>query len=142
MTFAVMLTMLIPAGIAWSLFRLWSGNELIFAAYPVMRAVFSWQTVISVSVTIYGAWVGWRIANLDPSGKILAHRYLQYRLIAFSVYSYMAFELMRDLPPSMVEDNFKTCLKTIGFEIAFFAVWQLYFRYSKRIRNTFGSEST
>ena len=108
--------------------------------FPVVRQIAVIDTVVTVTVMLYGMIVGILIWRRHSAGRSLARQYLVVRMVvAFLVCALMvawAYNFSVKLGPKMA---FATVPWT-ALEIAVAILWWCYFTYSKRVRNTFPAQ--
>lgn len=123
-----------------SLFRIlraYSAAKSVFAIYPAFEWAVLLEAFLCSVVMCYGIVVGTRILRCRPSGKRDAIRYLWLRLIAALAVA-IGYELgIANWPQGEAVRGIAEINAAFLVEFLFFAIWMLYFRYSKRVRDTF-----
>ena len=136
--FCVALTILGPLFSLGRMTIYWEEAEPAFARYPSLRTAVYFESVGLAFILLYGFVVGCMIWGGNPSGKRLAKQYLLIRLFGFIVIEVITLLLMSSLPPQAVSAMLGGIVGAVFREGFYFLVWWLYFKKSKRVRNTYG----
>jgi len=112
--------------------------EPAFAQFPSLRNAVYFESLGLALILLYGFVVGCMIWGGNPDGKKLAKQYLLIRLFGFIVIEFIMLLLVTSLPPLMVSAMFQGIVGAVFREGIVFLIWWLYFKKSKRIRNTYG----
>lgn len=140
--FCVSLTILGPF---WSLGQLTEAYDKAkpaFDRFPALKSAVDFETWGSAAIIIYGFVVGCMIWSGSPSGRRLARQYLIIRLIGFIAVEAIAFSMISGVSPAALGAGASEGFGAILQSLLYFAIWWLYFKRSKRVRNTYGPEST
>ena len=119
----------------------WEQAPVIFARFPSFKTVMYVETFGVVLILLYGFIVGCKIWGGNPDGERLAKQYLKIRLFGFIGVEAIVILLMLKLPSQMVRAVAIEIIGVLFREGVFFLLWWLYFKKSKRVRSTYGSNS-
>jgi len=100
-----------------------------------------WENVCLTTLLLYGLVVGCMIWSGNPNGRVIAKRYLLIRLYGFIGIEIIALFLLGDLPAAALTVCVGGILGTGLREVLYFLIWWLYFKKSKRVRNTYGVDA-
>ena len=146
--FCVAMTILGPLVSIGRLSLGWENADAIFAHIPSLKTIMYVETFGIALLVLYGFVVGCKIWRGDPDGKQLAKQYLKIRFFGFIGLWTVVILLMFRLPshmPRIVEiirsETVEGIIKGVFREGIFFLVWWSYFKKSKRVRNTYDSNS-
>jgi hypothetical protein len=142
MFFCVSLIILSPL---YSMSRLTSAYEKAQPAlerFPTLKAAVQFETAGVVALLIYGIIVGCIIFSGSPSGRRIARQFLLIRLFGFIGIEAVAFWMISQVSPAALSAGAENAVTGIAREFIPFIIWWLYFKRSKRVRNTYGPEST
>ena len=116
----------------------WEQSKPAFDSFPTIRAALVVENIGIVVITIAGIFVGLKILSGNLAGRRLAKIYLKGRLIGFIAVEFIAFLLMSNLPSEIMPMLIGNFIGVIIAEAVLFTIWWLYFKRSKRVRNTYG----
>ena len=107
-------------------------------AYPAIRIMAIWELASGSVIEIYGFVVSWIICSGSTRGRDIARKYLQIRLIGFIGIKFISLFLINELSPYFIlAEIFQAAVYEILGEAVYFAIWWMYFKKSKRVRNTY-----
>jgi hypothetical protein len=139
--FCVALTILAPIAEIFSMFLGWAWAESSFHQYPMLRIGLIWESLCGTAFVIYGFVVGCKVWSGDPDGRRIAKRFLRLRLFGGIGYELFAvFVLMGGLPKAMIAGGITGAVQFMTRELIFFLIWFNYFKFSNRVRNTYGDD--
>jgi hypothetical protein len=140
--FCVGLTILSPLFVIGSMVASWSQSEPAFVSYPSIKTVLLWENFGSIVLLIYGFVVGCMIWSGHPRGRNIARQFLLIRLFGFIGMEVVALLMMIGLPSEIVAAGAGGVVSAVFQAAVYFLVWWLYFKKSKRVKNTYGEERT
>jgi hypothetical protein len=140
--FCVGLTILSPIFSLRKMVSTWVSCQFAFASYPILKTVLIWESGCSIALLIYGFVVGVMIWSGNPAGRSIAKRFLLMRLCGFLTMELIAFIMMSELPDSLDIGVLGGLAGVVIRELGYFLIWWLYFIKSKRVRNTYGDETS
>ena len=135
--FCVSMTIITPLLTIGYLSKDWVDMSPFFDYHPVLQNAMQLESLISISLIIYGFIVGFMIWSGNENGKIIAEKFLKINLSVFIVVQIIILLMVSGDPiirPIMIEAG---SIGLIG-ELVFFGVWFSYFKKSKRVANTYG----
>ena len=136
--FCVGLTILGPIIALGQMASGWEQTEPAFELFPTLKTAIYFENFGHSLILFYGFIIGCKIWGGDPAGKTLAKQYLRVRLFGFlgiEVITLLLF--MPSLPSQMVSAAMPPFVGGVFREGVCFLVWWLYFKKSKRVKNTF-----
>jgi hypothetical protein len=135
--FCIVLVFLCPFFSLCKMLIDWNNAQAFFKHFPAIKtaAIFEY-TGISI-ILLFGFFIGITILCGNPQGPKLARSYLLIRLIGFISFEFIAFQMINRLPSKIVSLWWSEVTKILLVEAAFFLVWWLYFKFSKRVKNTY-----
>lgn len=136
--FCVGLTILSPLFSLGQMVSGWEEAEPAFSRFPTIKSVLIWENLGSIAILIYGFIVGCMIWSGSPQGRNIARRFLLIRLFGFIGVEVVALLIMGDLPSEVVAAGIGGVVGALFREGVYFTIWWLYFKKSKRVRNTYG----
>lgn len=136
--FCVGLTILGPLSSLGQMAYDWKQLQIIFVIYPAIKSAAIWENFGSSIILIYGFIVGCTIWSGSLQGRLIASRFLLFRVSGFLIMELIALSIIGDLPHHVIAATAGGMVVPIVREIAFFAIWWSYFNNSKRVRNTYG----
>ncbi len=116
----------------------WEQAKPAFEIFPALKISVIFGIVFSSLLTLYGFIAGVALWGGSEKGNVIAKQYLLIRLIGSIVAQFVGFVLMGDMPFDTVVRILPAVTVQLIFEGAYFLTWWLYFRFSKRVRNTYG----
>lgn len=138
MFFCVGLTILGPLFSLGQMASGWEEAKPAFDRLASLRTAIYWENFGTTLILIYGFVVGCIIWGGNESGKRLAKQYLLTRLFGFLGIELVTFLLMLGLPSQVVAAALGGIVGAVFREAIYFLFWWLYFKKSKRVRNTYG----
>lgn len=132
----VLLTIVNPLGTAFNLFYGYSRTNHLFGAIHGLRNIIVGDAILSVALTSFSVYAGWRLWKILPGAVITAKKYL----VVYLIYNLAApaFPFLYRIPEQFANAMFRQLIKGVPFAVAYFAVWYLYLSKSKRVRGTYG----
>lgn len=122
-------------------YRLWQGNEVnksVYAAYPSLEMAHLFDAFISSAIVLYGGCVGLQILFTKKNGKRLAMTYLWFDLAAALVIGVFSKLALGEVPEPFSKDAHTMINFVFILNASFAGAWLLYFKNSKRVRETYG----
>jgi hypothetical protein len=109
-----------------------------FETVPGLQAFIVSDAVLGVAVAVFGVWVGIRLVRVTPDAVRLATVYLA------AYFGYVLFESVAPfgfgLPDAWSTELAKEVPKNLGRAGIYVGIWASYFKKSKRVAQTFGSQ--
>jgi len=140
--FCIGLTILAPLGTLAKILSELETAGPVLSEIPGGIQILGFENAGRIAILIYGFVIGCRIWGGSSQGRRLAKQYLVVRL--FGVIGYESVTLI--LLSGMLGETIAWCARDIAVvvicESLLFTVWWLYFRISKRVRNTYGAVQT
>jgi hypothetical protein len=138
--FCVSLTILGPLLFLAHMSSLWDKVEPTFHLYPAgLKTAIYFESIAGALIVLYGFVVGCKIWAGNPAGNKLAKQYLLVSLFGSIGIETVSLILMLDLPTEVVADTAVRVVVVLIMQGICFLVWWLYFKKSKRVRNTYGA---
>lgn len=122
--------------------RTWDASHEINAT---LKSVMIVENIGVIVLLIYGFIVGQLIWDENKKGYIFAKWYLLIRLLGFIFVESISIIMICISDSTSSEDILRSTIGVIFLvirELILFTVWWLYFKYSKRIKNTYNIENT
>jgi len=136
--FCIQLVILGPLFSSGKLYNEWELSQPVFENYPALRNVVLFENIGSALLLAYGFFAGLSIWKGESNGRKVARIYLLFRLFGMVLIEFIALVMMGDLPSVVLESVFAALAGVAFREGVYFLVWWLYFKFSKRVRNTYG----
>jgi len=136
--FCIGLTILGPLFSLGQMVSGWEQAQPAFSRFPTIKSVLIWENLGSSALLIYGFIVGCMIWSGSPQGRHIARRFLLIRLFGFIGVELVALLMMSSLPSEVVAGGIGGVVGALFREGVYFTIWWLYFKKSKRVRNTYG----
>jgi len=137
--FCVSLTIIGPLYSLIQLVQGWEGAAVVSSRFPSFETITYLETFGVALILLYGFIVGCRIWAGNPNGRRLAQQYLKIRLFGFIGLEVIVFLLLLNLPSQLIEAVATEIAGVLFREGLFFLIWWLYFKKSKRVKNTYDS---
>jgi hypothetical protein len=138
--FCVLLTIIGPLLSLSEIVSNWGKSAAVFSQFPSFKtAVFS-ENIGIFLIFLYGFIVGREIWSGNPNGKELAVQYLKIRLFGTMGLKAIMLFMLHNLPSHILGAVLVHIVGSFLYEGALFLIWWLYFKKSKRVRNTYGSQ--
>jgi len=138
--FCVGLTILAPPSTLGLMAIAWDLAQPALSKFPTIKSALILDNLASSAILIYGFIVGCIIWSGSPQGRDIARRFLLIRLFVFIGLAVVALLIMGDLPSEVIAGKIGGVVVALFREGVYFTIWWLYFKKSKRIRNTYGYE--
>lgn len=135
--FCIGLTILGPLFSFGQMASAWAQASAAFERFPSLKTAVCYENFGSALILLYGFFVGCKVWGGHPAGKQLAKQYLKLRLIGVIGIELITLLLMPSLPTQMFRAALAGLVKAVIGEGAYFLVWWLYFKKSRRVRNTY-----
>jgi len=136
--FCVGLTILGPLFSLGQMGNGWEQAQPAFSRFPAIKSVLIWEYLGSSAILIYGFIVGCMIWSGSSQGRAIARRFLLIRLFGFIGVEVIAINMMVGLPSDVTTAGIVGVGGALIREVVYFIIWWLYFKMSKRVRNTYG----
>lgn len=137
--FCVGLTILGPLFSLGQMGNGWEQAQPAFSRFPAIKSVLICEYLGSTAILIYGFIVGCMIWSGSSKGRVIARRFLLIRLFGSIVFEVIAINMMvRWLPLEIARAGTVGMIGALIREVVYFTIWWLYFKMSKRVRNTYG----
>ena len=137
--FCVVLTILGPLHFLAQISIAWKQFPPVFAQFPNLKTAIMWEQAGLIALLIYGFIVGCMIWNGNPRGREIAKKFLLIRLFGFIGIEFITVVIMRELPSQVVASVIDGVAVAVFVNLISFLIWWLYFKKSKRVRNTYGA---
>ncbi len=109
-------------------------------SYPALGYICAVDVIVTGGLLLYGFAIGCMIWAGNPNGRRLARQFLLVRLFGSVLHAGSIPLMAHDLPPTVRDAFLAELPKTLLGSVIWFVIWWLYFRASKRVRNTYGPE--
>jgi hypothetical protein len=116
----------------------WNAAMPAFADYPSLKTAVIWENFGRTALLVYGHIIGFLIWSGRPTGLYFARQFLLIRLFGAILIQGVGILLLGDIPTRTVNLFIAGAVGAILGELFFFFIWWLYFKKSKRVRNTYG----
>ncbi len=133
--FCVSLTILTPIATLWSI----SIYGDLFDIDPLLDIVMSIDILSTLILNIWGFFTGIIVWRGKQTGRSTARTFLKGNLILWVSSDLLTLIITSGSSNIFHEYQFET-IKSIFHAIIYFTIWWLYFKKSKRVRNTYGKE--
>jgi hypothetical protein len=118
----------------------WESVKPLFVRYPVIKTALTIEYIGFVLILLYGVFVGVVILNGSSYGRKHAQRYLLVRLFGVITYELLAIYVLSTLPSRLLTIFVGEEMIQVAFrEGIYFLIWWLYFKYSKRVKETYSN---
>jgi hypothetical protein len=119
----------------------WQVASLSFEQFPSLKRALILENVVVVTLVIYGLVVGCALWSEKKSGARLAKQYLLIRFFSITGIDLVALLMIADLPSTVIAVVIHEVVAQTIADGVFCLVWWLYFKKSKRVRNTYGDDT-
>ncbi len=137
--FCVGLTILSPLFSLGQISMNWEQAQPAFDQFPTLKTAVMWENAGSIALVVYGFIVGCIIWSGNPNGRRIAKKFLLIRFFGFIGIEFVAVVIMGDMPSQVVTSVIGAGIGAVFREGLWFLIWWLYFKKSKRVRNTYGA---
>jgi hypothetical protein len=136
--FTILLVVLQPLWFSWVMLKTFAIARLGFFTEPSAKAAAVVEHGWLGMMMITGMLVGWRMWQFHPRGDQLARGYLWVRLFSFLLLLPLVRWMVGDTPEAMQQQIARAHWGQLVREGLFFIGWWSYFRWSRRVANTYG----
>lgn len=136
--FCMSLTLFSPLLSLGQMSNAWRASSPAFGSFPAFKDALIWENFCTTILGIYGIIVGCKIWSGNPRGRDLAQRYLNVSLVTYFGTEAITLALMTSLPSELLSEAIDGFFKGGIGQFVRFTIWWLYFKKSKRVRNTYG----
>lgn len=139
--FCVGLTILGPLFSLGQITQAYDKAKPVLDRMPAIKSAVTFEITGSILLLIYGFFVGCIIWSGSPTGRRVARQYLLIRLFGFIGIEAIGYLMISSLPRNILSASIADGWGEIAREMVYFFIWWLYFKKSKRVRNTYGDEN-
>ena len=146
--FCVRLTILGPLYSLGQFLMNWEEAQPAFAQFPNLKTAAMWENAAPIPLLIYGFIVGCMIWHGNPNGREIAKKFLLIQLFGLIgiefITTFITIVIIGDIPSLAVASVIGRLVgrlvgASFGIFLFGFLPWWLYFKKSKRVRNTYGA---
>lgn len=140
MFFCIGLVILSPLSTLGRMGQAWETVRPVMESFPSLRTAVVLENVAYVAILCAGVLAGSRIWAGSPNGRTIARNYLLGRAVLGIGATIIAALIVQDLPTEVSDAVTAAAVQSTLTEVLLCGTWWLYFKYSRRVRNTYGAE--